>query len=80
MVTLQPPKGKSKKTKVKFKPEHASKYGLVVTAAGQGNVACRFCKVFGEKHSLPPLGCHFKKPSPPITEKMRCECQSANPS
>ncbi|ETP33409.1 hypothetical protein F442_18063 [Phytophthora nicotianae P10297] len=49
MVTLQPPKGKSKKTKVKFKPEHASKYGLVVTAAGQGNVACRFCKVFGGK-------------------------------
>ncbi|ETP48558.1 hypothetical protein F442_05714 [Phytophthora nicotianae P10297] len=47
MVTLQPPKDKSKTSKVKFKPEHASKYGLVVTAAGQGNVACRFCKVFG---------------------------------
>ncbi|ETN11374.1 hypothetical protein PPTG_22577 [Phytophthora nicotianae INRA-310] len=45
MVTLQPPKDKT--SKVKFKPEHASKYGLVVTAAGQGNVACRFYKVFG---------------------------------
>ncbi|KAF1794814.1 hypothetical protein GQ600_23475 [Phytophthora cactorum] len=37
---------------MKFKPENASKYGLVVTAAGQGNVTYRFCTA-SIQNSLP---------------------------